>query len=508
MSVALEVQYAAVFENPFEAIAITDRTGAIQSANRAVTRIFGFPSDEILGRDISILIPEGIAKGAGASDEPGRDESDSSLDASSEVDGRRKDGTVFPVDLCVTEWRSDGRRFFTSIMRDATGRKAAETALADREAHLANLYSQSGAGLAETDEAGRFVAINDRYCEIVGRSRESLMGLTLQEITHPEDLEESLPLFHRLVSGDTMFSIEERYIKGDGSIVWVTKTASPIKSKGAKSVALVVAIDVTERKLVQGALRESQERLRHLQNDFAHLARVNDLGEMAAAIAHEINQPLTAIANYLNAALLPGERQSCAEALAEAREAMTCAAEQGLRAGTIVRGLREFVAKGVGSRMVQKADTLVEAAMALALIGAEGGDIEANYEPAGPAAEVDVDPVQIQQVFVNLLRNALDALVSEPLASHRLITIKASDLPDEGVVEFCVNDNGPGIAPDIRDRLFEPFVTSKAQGMGMGLSVCRRILEAHGGTIEAEASAEVGTTFRVRLPRYIHPPEQ
>jgi two-component system sensor kinase FixL len=497
MSVALEAQYAAVFENPFEAIAVTDLSGAIRSANQAVTRIFGFLPDEILGRDMSILLPDTIIPGASASDELERD-----VSGSSEADGRRKDGTVFPVDLGVAEWRIEGGRYFTIIMRDASRRKAAETILANREAHLASLYSQSGAGLAETNESGQFVAVNDRYCQIVGRSRESLLGLTLQDITHPEDLQQSLPLFNQLISRDAMFSIEERYIKGDGSTVWVTKTASPIKTKNGKSMALVVAIDVTERALVQRALRDSEERFRHLHNDFAHFARVNDLGEMAAAIAHEINQPLTAIANYLNAALVPAAGQSCVDALAEAREAMGRAAEQGLRAGAIVRGLREFVAKGAGARNVEKADTLAEAAMALALIGVGGGDIEVKFVPAGPDARVDVDSVQVQQVLVNLLRNAVDALMSKPPASHRLITITATDLRDQGVVEFCVNDDGPGIALDIRDRLFEPFVTSKAQGMGMGLSVSRRIIEAHGGTIEADASTEHGTTFKVRLPRH------
>jgi len=508
MSVALEVQYAAVFENSFEAIAITDRGGAIQSANRAVTRIFGFAPDEVLGRDLSILIPDVLTQNLAAI-ESEQDEADHWDGASSEVEGRRRDGTLFPVDLCVTEWRSDGRRFFTSIMRDASNRKAAEGASATGEAHLANLYAQAGAGLAETDKTGRFVAMNDRYCEIVGRSRESLLGLTLQDITHPEDLEQSRPLFKRLIAQDEMFSIEERYVKGDGSIVWVTKTASPIKTKSGNSVALVVAIDVTERKRAQGDLRESEERFRLLQNEFAHLARVNDLGEMAAAIAHEINQPLTAISNYLSAALLHVERQSCPEALAEAREAMTCAAEQGQRAGAIVRGLRAFVSKGTSSRKLASADKLVEAAMALALIGVAGRDIAVKYEAAGPAAKVDADPVQIQQVLVNLLRNAVDALVSEPPASsHRQITIKASDLPDQSIVEFCVNDNGPGIALDVRDRLFDPFVTSKAQGMGMGLSVSRRIIEAHGGSIEAETSREEGTTFKVRLPRHMDRPER
>jgi two-component system sensor kinase FixL len=222
---------------------------------------------------------------------------------------------------------------------------------------------------------------------------------------------------------------------------------------------------------------------------------------MAAAIAHEINQPLTAIVNYLHAGAMSVARESTEEALAAAREAMALAAEQGLRAGAIVRGLREFVTKGDGVRLPIRADELVEAAMALALLDIRGTGISLEHEPAGDTM-IEVDPVQIQQVLLNLLRNAVDALVTNPAGAERRLTVSVRDLASEGAVDFRIADTGPGILPEICDRLFEPFVTSKAKGMGMGLSVCQRIVEAHDGTIEADCGEGGGATFRIRLPRH------
>ena len=503
MPVAAQAQYRAIFDNAFEAIAVIDTDGDIVSANPAVERIFGYALDEVLGHKVGLLLPE--------SAKPGRRARPSGYNLAGlraivgtgrEVTGRRKDGSAFPLDLSVAEWQRNGATFFTGIMRDISRRKDAESALADGKAQLASLYRQSGAGLAETDATGRFVSVNDRYCEIVGRNREDLLQLRLYDIAHPEDHQQNLPLFTQLITTGGPQSIEERYVRGDGSIVWVTKTASPIRIEDGKPIGLLVAIDVTERRLAEAALRESEEQLRQLQNDFAHLVRVNDLGEMAAAIAHEINQPLTAIVNYLHAGAMLVANESTAQSLAAARDAMGLAGEQALRAGTIVRGLREFATKGDSGREPERADALVEAAMALALLDMRGTGIKLEHEPAGEGM-VRVNRVQIQQVLVNLIRNAVDALATNPPDAERRLTIKVRDVAGEGIVEFCVADTGPGIPPELCDRLFDPFVTSKPKGMGMGLWVSQRIVEAHEGTIEVECGEGTGTVFRLHLPRSI-----
>jgi two-component system sensor kinase FixL len=500
--IAQEAQYRAIFDSAVEAMAVIDATGIIQSANPAVERTFGYSSAELIGRNVALLMPGSTDSEHNAYLARYRETGKRAvIGIGREVEGRRKDGSIIPLDLSVAEWQRDGKTFFTGIMRDISRSKNAESALAEGKVQLDNLYRQSGAGLAETDADGRFVWANDRYCEIVGRSREELVKLRLHDIAHPEDHQQNLPLFARLVTAGGPHSIEERYVRGDGSIVWVTKTASPIRIENGEPIGLMVAIDVTERRLAEVALRQSEEQVRLLSNEFAHLARVNDLGEMAAAIAHEISQPLTAIANFLSAGAMSVEKESTVEALAAARQSMALAAEQAVRAGTIVRGLREFVSKGEGGRAVERADSLVEAAMALALLDLRGTGIKLEHKPAG-GAKVEVDPVQIQQVLVNLLRNAVEALVANPPGKDRHLTVIVRDVAEEGVVEFCVADTGPGISPEICDRLFEPFVTTKPKGMGMGLSLCQRIVEGHHGTIEVVCGEHTGATFRIRLPRY------
>ena len=259
---------------------------------------------------------------------------------------------------------------------------------------------------------------------------------------------------------------------------------------------------------VQRALREVAEReareqlqdgMRSLQSEFAHLARINDLSEMAAAITHEINQPLTAITNYLHSARELASARAEPEAI---EEALAPALEQALRAGHIVRRLRQFVGKGDGNAHAVHAADLVDAAVALALTDAREKGIGVARFSDGENPSVNVDAVQIQQVLVNLLRNATQALDGSPPDADRGIVVEIRTLRSEKQVEFIVTDNGPGISPELRERLFQPFVSSKPAGMGIGLSVCRRIVEAHGGTIDAEGTGSAGAKFRFRLPLF------
>ncbi len=219
------------------------------------------------------------------------------------------------------------------------------------------------------------------------------------------------------------------------------------------------------------------------------------MGEMASTLAHELNQPLGAITNYTK-----GCRRLLAHSdsgsVATAVEVLDKVAEQALRAGQIIRRLRDFVARGETERRVEPVARLIEDACALAMVGAREQGVALRLALDRRAGSVLADRVQIQQVLVNLIRNAREAVAQGP---RRELGIAARRLaPDR--VEIAVSDTGPGIAEDVAGRLFQPFVTTKPGGMGVGLSICRTITEAHGGRLEVERSASGGATFRLILP--------
>ena len=248
--------------------------------------------------------------------------------------------------------------------------------------------------------------------------------------------------------------------------------------------------DLTQR-------READMRLRDLQAELAHVGRLSEMGTLASSLAHELNQPLTAVTSYCEGAaeLLDGDPDPTRLALA--REALRDAAEQAVRAGQIVRRMREFLSHGETEHQMETLSKLITEANALALVGPRehGIDVQVHIDPR--CNDVFVDRIQIQQVLFNLIRNAIDAMLDCPVRS---LTISSNPEP-EGFVTISVEDSGTGIGEQVAPQLFEPFVTSKRTGMGIGLSICRTIVEAHGGRIWFEPGSDGGTIFRFTLPR-------
>jgi two-component system sensor kinase FixL len=244
--------------------------------------------------------------------------------------------------------------------------------------------------------------------------------------------------------------------------------------------------DLTER-------RSQERRMQELQSELVHVSRLTAMGEMASSLAHELNQPLSAITSYLRGAATLLK----ADAVDKARigEAMDRSAAQALRAGDIIKRLREFVAKGETEHTIEDPATLMEEAAALALVGAREQGVRVSLRCDHELPQIVVDKIQIQQVALNLIRNAIEAMET---TSRRELTIAVS--PRDGAAFFAVTDTGMGIAPEIAQHLFQPFVTSKANGMGVGLSICRTIIEAHGGRITARANEGGGTVFEFTLP--------
>jgi two-component system, LuxR family, sensor kinase FixL len=296
---------------------------------------------------------------------------------------------------------------------------------------------------------------------------------------------------HRyLTTGEKRIIGVDRVVVGrrkDGSTFPMKLAVGEMKS-GGKTYFTGFIRDLTERE-------ESAARLQEIQGELARLARLNELGEMASTLAHELNQPLSAIANYV---------QGCARLLRDIddsvaikmRGALEETARQSLRAGQIIRHLREFVTKGETEKAPENIRTLVEEAGALALVGSRERGIRSVFDFVPGAEMVMVDRIQIQQVLINLMRNAMEAMRTSNL---RELTVR-TEPAGAGEIAVVVEDSGPGIADDVALQLFKPFVTSKPGGMGVGLSISKRIVEAHGGEISVSRNAAGGATFRFTLP--------
>ena len=465
--------------------------GIITDWNRGAEEIFGYEAHEVTGRPITILFLEG-----------GKEEESVLMERIKrgervehyETRRRRKDGTVVDVSLTLSPvWDESGRLMGASkVARDITQAKRAITELAEREARLQSVLDTVPDAMIVIDVNGimqSFSATAERLFgysaqEAIGRNVSILMPSPYRE-QHDRYLARYLATGERRVIGIGRVVVGECK---DGSTFPMELIVGEMRSdKGHFFTGFVR--DLTER-------QETQRRLQELQAELTHMSRYTALGEMASTLAHELNQPLTAAASYLNGArrLIDGGSPN---SLPIVRDAIDRAADQALRAGQIIRRLREFVARGESERQVENLPTLVEEASALALLGAKEIGVRVSFRFDPEADYVLADKVQIQQVLLNLMRNAVEAMQE----TERRDLSLTSRAVEEGMVEIAVADTGPGIAPEIAAQLFQPFVTSKQHGMGVGLSISRTIVEAHGGRLWTEPNPQGGTIFRMTLRR-------
>ncbi len=367
---------------------------------------------------------------------------------------------------------------------------SAETALREREAHLTSVLETVPDAMVVIDSHGimqSFSATAERLFgftreEIVGHNVSLLMPSPYREM-HDQYLSRYLATGERKVIGRGRVVVGIRR----GGTTFPMELAVGEMISGDKRSFTGFIRDLTER-------HQTQQRLQDLQAELIHMSRFTAMGEMASTLAHELNQPLTAVASYLNGCrrLLSGPDTVQSLML---RDAIDRAAEQALRAGQIIRRLRQFVARGETERHVEDLSKLIEEASALALVGARETSVEVHYDFDSRMKFVLADKIQIQQVILNLIRNAIEAMQETETRELRIATVECSG----GMAEISVADTGPGIAPEIAAQLFQPFVTSKPNGMGVGLSISRTIIEAHGGHLWADPNPGGGTIFRMTL---------
>jgi two-component system sensor kinase FixL len=480
---------AAIVASSDDAIVGKTVEGIVTDWNRGAELIFGYTAAEMTGKPISVLLPPGQEDEAGAIlDRIRRGERVDHF----ETRRRRKDGEIINVSLTVSPVLDDSGRVLglSKVARDITGAKRALAALAEREAHLQSVLDTVPDAMVVIDTQGFMQSFSTTASRLFGYTAAEAIGQNVSILMpgpykeqHDSYLSRYLSTGERRIIGIGRLVVGQRK---DGSTFPMELSVGEMRL-GERRFFTGFVRDLTER-------QETQQRLQELQAGLIHMSRFTAMGEMASTLAHELNQPLTAVATYLKGCkrLLDAEQNRDIPAV---RDAIERAAEQALRAGQIIRRLRDFVARGESERQVENLAKLIEEASALALIGIKETGVRTSFDFDPSVGFVLADKVQVQQVLFNLIRNAVESMQDTAVRQLVLATRKI----DEETVEVSVTDTGTGIEPGIAEQLFQPFVTTKRLGMGVGLSISRTIVEAHGGRIWAEPNPGGGTAFRLSL---------
>lgn len=372
---------------------------------------------------------------------------------------------------------------------DAIGEQGGPAQVLGREAHLQSILETIPDAMIVIDERGRILSFSSAAEKMFGYSEAEVVGENVSALMPSPDRERH----------DHYLS---RYLRtGERKIIGIGRVTTA-RHRDGKTFPIDLHVGealIGDERVFTGFIRDLTERqqtelrLHDLQSELAHVSRVTAMGTLATSIAHELNQPLTAIANYVETAeeLLADPTDGTLDIV---REAMRECARESVRAGQIVRRLRDFISRGETERRIESLARVVNEASALAMVGAgdRGVEVEMRLDPA--ADLVLIDRIQVQQVILNLVRNAIEAMSDCPV--RRLIL---SSRPVDGHVEVTIEDSGPGLPPEISERLFQPFLSTKMEGMGLGLSICHTILQGHGGRIWAEPSGLGGTAFHFTL---------
>ena len=361
-----------------------------------------------------------------------------------------------------------------------------------REAHLRSILDTVPDAMIVIDEEGRIQSFSSAAERLFGYAAGEVVGENIRALM-PQPYRDAHDgyLARYLTTGERRIIGIGRVVVGErkGGATFPMELAVGEMRSGNQRYFTGFIRDLTER-------QHTEARLQELQSELVHISRLTAMGEMASALAHELNQPLSAIANYLKGSsrLMAGREDPDSLRL---KGALDKAGEQAMRAGEIIRRLRDFVARGETETQVENLAKLVEEASALALVGAKQHGVRVRFDFRAGADMVLADRVQVQQVVLNLMRNAIEAM-AEAQSPRRELSVTTS--PGEpGMVEISIADTGPGIAPEIAEKLFQPFVTTKRQGMGVGLSISRTIVEAHGGKLWVEPNPGGGAVFRLTL---------
>lgn len=473
------------------AIFMLDAQGFVTSWNRGAEEVLGWRRAQAIGQHCAIFLtgPDARRQAMEQLDRARREGR-----FSGEAWQKRADGSEFVANVSIAPiiGESGAALGFAKIVHDVTARRAEERALQRREEHLKSILATVPDAMVVIDERGIILSFSHAAERLFGYPEDAVAGRNVSLLMPSPDRERHDGYIERyLATGVPRIIGIGRIVTGlraDGSTFPMALSVGEAQAADQRLFTGFIQ-DLTER-------RDFEARLEQLESELIHVSRLNAMGTMASTLAHELNQPLTAIASYSEAAAFLLDRSEEPDT-AMLRDVMGQIAEQSLRAGRIVRRLREFVSRGDLAKTIEDLPKVIEEASALALVGVREKGVATHFTYAPDAAPVLIDRVQIQQVLINLMRNAVEAM--EGMPTRRLSV--ATALLDPMSVQVSIADTGCGIAPQVRDKLFEAFNSSKDSGMGLGLSICRTIVEAHGGRITALDREGGGTEFRFTLMR-------
>ena len=483
-----------LFENLFEfspdAIVVTDGNGRITNVNLQVERIFGYTRAELLGVPVETLMPERFRAAhpshrGSYSDHP----SVRPMGTGLELYGRCKDGREFPVDIMLSPVEMPGGLIFLSVVRDISEKRRTEENVRQTEALIDAIPQQ----VFVFDPDWNPLFANRRELEYTGLTpQEAQSKDAVARIFHPEDLKKLEILRERMRTEGASFEMEARIRGKDGEYRWFLIRDNPQRDEQGRVTRWYgTRTDIEDRK-------RADEALRIAHSDLAHVTRVMTMGEFAASIAHEVNQPISGIVINANACLrwLAGDSPN----LDEARENARRIVRDGKRAGEVIARIRALATKTDTAKVRLDMNGVIREVVALARDEMYRNNVTLQTEFADDLPPVLGDRVQLQQVVLNLVMNGIEAMSAVRERSREVAIRTQND--GAGQVRVTVQDSGIGLDPRSLERIFDAFYTTKRAGMGMGLSISRSIIQNHGGRLWAAANDGPGTTFQFTVPKH------
>jgi PAS domain S-box-containing protein len=480
-----------VVETAPDAVISIDERGAILFANPATLRIFGHDPTELIGKPLTILMPEFLRKVHEKGFTRYLTTGQRHINwQGTELTGLQKDGREFPIEVSFGELSRDGHKVFTGFIRDISERKQAEDKLRASERTLRELTETIPQMLWSAEADGSINYCNQRVLDYTGLSADQVRGAGWMKSVHQDDIEKLGHAWTAAVSTGEPFQYEFRCRRtADNRYRWCVSSALPLRDREGRVIKWFGSVvDLHDWK-------EAQQALQMTQTELARVSRLTTMGELAASIAHEVNQPLTAVTNNSSACLrLLAADNLQPEILRRALEEIVA---DGNRASAVVARIRGFIKKEPAEKNRLNINDVIQEVLALADRELYENRVRLERQLTKALPLVSADRVQMQQVLLNLIMNGIESMAAVTNRPRSLCM--QSRIDDSGVVLVAVRDSGTGLSSEAH-RLFTPFFTTKANGMGMGLSISRSLVESHGGRLWAEPNSPHGAVFCFTLP--------